>query len=44
MYLFILREREQKGGSRDVGDRESQADSMLSMEPNAGLDLMTLRS
>ena len=27
-----------------MGDRETQADSLLSAEPNVGLDLMTLRS
>ena len=38
-YLFIL-ERE---GQRER-ERETQADSMLSVEPNAGLYLTTLRS
>ena len=47
IYLFIL------GGewTQEEGERESQVeilteygDSALSMEPNVGLDLMTLRS
>ena len=45
--LFILeREREQKNlkGNDGQRERESQADSVLSTEPEAGLDLMTLRS
>ena len=29
---------------REEGERESQADFPLSMEPDMGLDLMTLRS
>ena len=37
IYLFIL---EAKGGGR----KNPQADSLLSMEPNVGLDSMTLRS
>jgi len=45
--LFIFWERESawewvwEGGE---GERESQTDALLSMEPNVGLDLMTLRS
>ena len=31
------------GGAESKGERESPADSPLSMEPNAGLDLTTLR-
>ena len=47
IYLFILeREREHMcvrwGGGE--GERESQADSTLSTEPDAGLDPRTLRS
>ena len=46
MYLFILeregeRAREQEEGQRE---RKSQADSLLSKEPDARLDLTTLRS
>ena len=47
---FYLRERERvsegDGGEeqRDRGKRRSQADSLLSEEPNRGLDLRTLRS
>jgi len=32
------------GGVEGEGERESGADSMLSVEPNVGLDLTTLRS
>ena len=44
LILFIWeREREnEQGGARGEGERESQADSMPSMEPNVGLDPMTL--
>ena len=43
LFNFFEREREQvRGGSE--GERESQADSLLSVEPNIGLDPMTLRS
>ena len=46
-YLFA-RERERERGHKWEGQRErerdSQADSMLSMEPHMGLDLTTLRS
>ena len=38
------RERMSEGGSEEEGERESQADSLLSMELAAKLDLMTLRS
>ena len=31
-------------GVEERGERESQADSMLGMEPKVGFDLMTLRS
>jgi len=51
--LFIILERESaracahrsgKGGTKGKGERESQADSTRSTEPNAGLSLRTLRS
>ena len=32
------------GGAEGKRERESQADSVLSVEPNTGLDPMTLRS
>ena len=32
------------GGAEGEGERESQADSPLSMEPDMGLDLTTLKS
>ena len=32
------------GGAEGEEERESQADSPLSVEPNVGLDLTTLRS
>jgi len=32
------------GGGGEEGEREFQADFMLSTEPDAGLDLTTLRS
>ena len=32
------------GGAEGEGERESQADFTLSIEPNVGLDLKTLRS
>jgi len=41
-YLFREGESKQMGGQRK--GKESQADSPLIMEPDAGLDLMTLRS
>ena len=41
-HLFI-RERGKEKGQRERG-RESQADSMLSAEPNVELELRTLRS
>jgi len=41
--LFILA-REHGGGAESEGGRESQADSPLSMEPDMGPDLTTLRS
>ena len=33
-----------RGGAQGEGERESQADSTSSLEPNVGLDLMTVRS
>ena len=45
-YLFEKerdRERECVNGGRDRG-KKSQADSLLSMEPHIGLNLMTLKS
>ena len=51
--IYLLRERQREGqrdresggeGQRERRERESQADSPLSTEPDAGLDLMTLRS
>ena len=50
VYLFTLRERERestlvsKGGTEGEGERESQAGSTLSTEPDMGLNLMTGRS
>ena len=50
LLIFLLRERERKsvrisrGGAKGEGERESQADSELSVEPEAGLSLTTLRS
>ena len=52
---FILREREKErkhipdelrgdGDGQREKERESQADAPLSLEPDAGLDLLTLRS
>ena len=42
IYLF---ERERVSMSKRVGtEREAEADSLLSTEPNEGLDLRTLRS
>ena len=50
-FFFYLREcvhewggAESGGRAEGKGGRESQADSLLSMEPNVGLDPMTLRS
>lgn len=45
--FFFFRERAQKRvgvGVERVGERESQAGSLLSVDPSAGLDLTTLRS
>ena len=42
---MLEREREHMvvGGGQGEGERESQAGSVLSMDPNARLNLMTLR-
>ena len=46
--FFFLREREREharaGERQKKGERESQASSMASKEPNSGLDLTTMRS
>jgi len=46
--LFIERERERErtwwGGAEGKGERESQADSTLNRESDAGVNPMTLRS
>jgi len=45
IYLFEReRKREQGGGAEGKGEREPQADSPLSMEPDMGLDSGTLGS
>jgi len=50
IYLFYFREREQAcmqaraGGAEGEEERIQSGFSVLSMEPDAGLDLMTLRS
>ena len=48
IYLFILRERttcwQQARGAEREGEKESQASSVFSAEPNTGLSLMTVRS
>lgn len=37
--LFILkRKREERGGTEGEGERESQADAPMSVQPNVGLD------
>ena len=41
IYLFIEKERER--GADGEGGKESQADSLLSVGPDVGLNLMTLR-
>ena len=49
-YLFILERQTERahmqarGGAEGDGERESQVDLPLSAEPNAGIDLITLRS
>ena len=40
--IFFLSEREIKGGAEGEGEREFQADSTPSVEPDARLDLTTL--
>jgi len=42
--FFFFRERERAGGAKGEGEREPQADSPFSGEPDKGLDLTTLRS
>lgn len=43
--FFLTREREREWEeAKGAGERESQADSQLSMEPDGGLDLTTLWS
>ena len=44
ILLIYLREREQQVGAEREGERESQADSMLSMKLNVRLDPTTPRS
>ena len=39
--LFILEREGEQGEGQRVRERESQADSLLSMEPKAGLHLIT---
>lgn len=36
-----MKEREQAGGAEGNGERASQADSCLSIEPDVGIGLMT---
>ena len=46
-FKIYLKQRENEGAGGEVegeGDRESQVDSMLSAEPDVGLDLTRLRS
>ena len=43
-FICLFWEREREQGWEAEGRRESQADFMLSVEPDAGLNLMTLRS
>ena len=43
-FYFILFFLEREGGVVAEGERESEAGSMPSSEPDTGLDLMTLRS
>lgn len=44
VYLFFLFKSERVGEGQRETERESEADSALSAEPNAGLNLKTLRS
>ena len=49
VLIYLCREREKEsrgvgGGAEREGEREFQADSELSAEPNVGLDFTTLRS
>ena len=45
-FLFIYSRETESAyeGRKGKGEKESQADSILSMEPHVGLDLMMLRS
>lgn len=44
-HVHVLTHTSMGGGrSKGRGERETQADSLLSVEPNVGLDLVTLRS
>ena len=45
VYLFILREREhEQGTGAKRGERESQAVSIFTAEPDVGLDLTSVMS
>ena len=44
LSLFILRESVSGGGAEREGERASQAGSVRRVEPDAGLDLKTVRS
>lgn len=45
IYFFMLeRQSISRGKGREQGKRASQADSKVSVEPDTGLDPMTLRS
>ena len=44
VYLFILREHTSGGWAENEGKGEPQAGSMLSVEPDTGFDLTTVRS
>lgn len=45
VFIYFGRGRESMAlGAEWEGDRETQADSMLTVEPDAGLNITTLRS
>ena len=46
IYLFLLERARARagGGAEGEGERKSQADPLLSVEPNVGLDHTSLRS
>ena len=44
MFLYFEKERMSGGGAEREGEREPQAVSIFSMEPDVGLEPMTLRS